>query len=125
MTAPLPGLAPLSPPCQEVSHASRRDHWCRECASHQCEHAHASYPDPPTVPEAGHGLPTLTGHVDAVASCSRCIANGLTGCAAACDYCGAHGCRWQNHPTARADVAAWQAEARREEFPFGDHREEE
>ena len=39
-----------------------------------------------------------------------------------CDYCGQPGCRWQNHPQARADVAAWQREAHAEEFPFGDHR---
>lgn len=35
----------------------------------------------PTVIEAGHDLPTLSGHVEAVVSCSACIANGLTGCA--------------------------------------------
>lgn len=35
----------------------------------------------PTVIEPGHGLPTITGHLDAVVSCSACIANGLTGCA--------------------------------------------
>lgn len=36
------------------------------------------FPEPPTVPETGG---TDTGHIEAVASCSACIANGLTGCA--------------------------------------------
>lgn len=40
----------------------------------------------------------------------------------ACDYCGTPGCHWRTHPQARADVASWEREARREEFPFGDHR---
>lgn len=50
----------LSPPCQEVSMARPRTL--------------------PTVVEHWDG-PVLTGHVEAVASCSACIANGLTGCA--------------------------------------------
>lgn len=41
-----------------------------------------------------------------------------------CDYCGATtGCTWRDHPEARADVAAWERERHREEFPFGDHTE--
>lgn len=38
-----------------------------------------------------------------------------------CEFCGEHGCRWWSHPEARADVAAWNREARSMEFPFGDH----
>lgn len=38
-----------------------------------------------------------------------------------CDYCGRPGCRWQDHPEARVDVAAWRREVHRETFPFGDY----
>ncbi|QIG58301.1 hypothetical protein SEA_SKOG_149 [Gordonia phage Skog] len=40
-----------------------------------------------------------------------------------CDFCGDPNHDWTVHPEAHADVANWQREQHREEFPFGDHRE--
>lgn len=40
-----------------------------------------------------------------------------------CEYCGLIGHHYTAHPEAVADVAAWERDKQREEFPFGDHRE--
>lgn len=40
----------------------------------------------------------------------------------ACDYCGKPGHDWDVHPEARADVAEYQKEMHRQEFPFGDYQ---
>lgn len=40
---------------------------------------------------------------------------------AECEFCGTPGCHWMRHAEARADVAAWEREKSRIEFPFGDH----
>lgn len=42
---------------------------------------------------------------------------------AECEFCGVAGCHWTQHAEARVDVAAWEAERRALEFPFGDHVE--
>lgn len=42
-----------------------------------------------------------------------------------CDWCNKTGHGADTHPEARADIAAWKREVQKEEFPFGDHKEED
>lgn len=42
-----------------------------------------------------------------------------------CEYCGRPGHDWTRHPEAHADVAEWERERHRQEFPFGDYTEPE
>lgn len=88
---------------REVERLGHRVPETLEAASEQVAARLRAEQEPPTVVEQYDG-PTVTGHVEAVASCPDCIRNGMTGCASAEDVIAGR--------ASYADTAGGQADVR-------------